>query len=432
VCYSEPLCAIYGARRCRDSDRTIPPVYRITLRSVDSLKGRDLGNDLHAPLGQNRKKPRATRRRLLSPFSLGLVSVVAILGLSFYTALTPLPLSAPLPQVAQAPTKPESPIASTATPQAMETRSPTSGAIVERSTMPDGSVVTQYSPAMRDGTGPALISASRIGQDARMAAIPNPELLQDSPEGKLPVIGPDGLRPVEQYARPWSGAHGTRIAIVVSGLGLSQTGTQNAIRLLPEEVTLGFAASGNSLQRWAQDARRAGHEILLQMPLEPLGYPANNPGRDTLLTEQPSAKNLAQLHKAMASITNYTGIMNYMGARFLSDANAVEPILRDISDRGLLFLDDGSSAQSLSGKFAKAMNMPYSVADLQLDDQLQRDAILKRLDELERIAKRNGSAIGVASAFDESINTIAEWVPEAKSRGIEIVGVSALALESQQ
>jgi polysaccharide deacetylase 2 family uncharacterized protein YibQ len=212
---------------------------------------------------------------------------------------------------------------------------------------------------------------------------------------------------------------------------LSQTGTQKAIKLLPEEVTLGFAASGNSLQRWMQDARRGGHEILLQLPMEPLGYPANDPGRGTLLSTQSSAKNLHQLHEAMASISNYTGIMNYMGARFLADSDALEPIMRDIAARGLLFLDDGSSAQSLSGKFAKAMNMPYSVADLQLDDQLQKQAILKRLDELERIAKRNGSAIGVASAFDESVTTIAEWVREVKARGIEIVGVSALALENQ-
>ncbi len=63
---------------------------------------------------------------------------------------------------------------------------------------------------------------------------------------------------MDQYARPWSGARGTRIAIVVGGLGLSQTGTQRAIEALPEEITLGFAASGNSLQRWMQEARRGG------------------------------------------------------------------------------------------------------------------------------------------------------------------------------
>ncbi|MBB4954974.1 polysaccharide deacetylase 2 family uncharacterized protein YibQ [Agrobacterium vitis] len=391
-----------------------------------------MGNDLHAPLGQNRRKQRSQRYRLSAGRSLGLFSIGTIVALSFYSALTPLPLTTPAPQRVEAPVKPTETLASTAPVQAFETRSPTSGAIVERSTMDDGSVVTKYAPASREGSGPVLISTPRIGQEPRMATTPNPDLLEDSPEGKIPVVGPDGLRPVEQYARPWSGAHGTRIAIIVGGLGLSQTGTQKAIKLLPEEITLAFASSGNSLQRWMQDARRGGHEILLQMPLEPLGYPANDPGRGTLLTGQTSAQNLHQLHEAMASISNYTGIMNYMGARFLTDANALEPIIRDIADRGLLFVDDGSSAQSLSGKFAKAINMPYSVADLQLDDQLQKQAIVKRLDELERIARRNGSAIGVASAFDESVTTIAEWVREAKSRGIEIVGISALALENQQ
>ena len=80
-----------------------------------------------------------------------------------------------------------------------------------------------------------------------MAATPNDDLIEDTPEGHLPIVGPDGLRPMEQYARPWSGARGTRIAIVVGGLGLSQTGTQKAIRTLPGEITLAFAATGNSL-----------------------------------------------------------------------------------------------------------------------------------------------------------------------------------------
>lgn len=87
---------------------------------------------------------------------------------------------------------------------------------------------------------------------------------------------------MDQYARPWSGARGTRIALIVGGLGLSQTGTQKAIRDLPGEVTLGFATAGNSLQRWMQEARRSGHELLLQLPMEPFDYPANDPGPNAL------------------------------------------------------------------------------------------------------------------------------------------------------
>ncbi len=307
-----------------------------------------------------------------------------------------------------------------------------SGAHVEKTLNDDGSVVTKYSPKQRDGHGPVFIDVDRKGQDPRMAAIPNDDLLEDSPQGKLPVIGPDGLRPMDQYARPWSGARGVRIGLVVGGLGLSQTGTQNAIRELPPEVTLAFAASGNSLQRWMQEARQRGHEILLQIPFEPFDYPENDPGPLTLRVDAGAKANLALFHQALAEITNYTGVMNFLGGRFLSDADALEPVLRDLSKRGLLFLDDGTSAQSLSGTLAETLDVPQGYADLVVDSQLDRIAILKKLDELERIARRNGSAIGVASAFDESVAAMAQWIDEASARGIEFVGVSALVKDPQQ
>ncbi len=315
-------------------------------------------------------------------------------------------------------------------PAGMPLSNPNSGATIERTQTDDGSVVTKYSPRTRDGSGPVLIDAQRVGQDPRVAAQPNEALLEDSPHGRLPIIGPDGLRPMDQYARPWSGARGTRIAIVVSGLGLSQTGTQHAIKDLPAGVTLAFAASGNSLQRWMQEARRSGHEILVQLPLEPFDYPADDPGSNTLLVKNSSKENLNRLHDAMGKITNYTGIMNYQGARFLSDPNALEPVLRDVAKRGLLFLDDGTSAQSRTEVISKAIQLPHVFADLTLDSQLQTDAILKKLDELERIAGRQGSAIGVASAFNESVAAIKKWSDEASQRGIEVVGISALAGES--
>ncbi|HEV7306037.1 divergent polysaccharide deacetylase family protein [Ensifer sp.] len=404
-----------------------------------------MGTDLNAPLGQNRRaKPAAKRypRRLIGFSLFGLVAA-SVVGLSLWGSLAPdglkrTPSSTALTagSIKETGGKPEKVANGQSGAGDSGTMTPGtaySGANVERTLTDDGSTVTTFSPRSRDGKGPALINVGPIrGQDPRMAAMPNDDLLEDSPTGRLPVTGPDGLRPMDQYARPWSGARGTRIALVVGGLGLSQTGTQKAIRELPPEVTLGFATAGNSLQRWMQEARRGGHEILLQVPMEPFDYPANDPGPNALRIGVSEKKNLAELHRNLAEITNYTGIMNYLGGRFLSDADALEPVMRDLGKRGLLFLDDGTSAQSLSGKFADAMDVPHGFADLTLDTELSRSTILKKLDELERIARRNGSAIGVASAFDESVGAIASWVTEAQGRGIEIVGVSALVKDPQR
>ncbi|WP_407721814.1 divergent polysaccharide deacetylase family protein [Neorhizobium petrolearium] len=396
-----------------------------------------MGSDLHAPLGQSRPAARRRVRRFSSAAVLASLAVAGILGLSIYAmrgddALRQVASNDPPasePDQAQSLGRNDQDSAGQQ-PAGMPRSNPTSGANIERTLTDDGMVVTKYTPRSRDSGGPVLIEAQRIGQDPRMAAQPNEALLEDSPYGRLPITGPDGLRPMDQYARPWSGARGTRIAIVVGGLGLSQTGTQRAIRELPPTITFAFAASGNSLQRWMQEARRSGHEILLQVPLEPFDYPANDPGPDTLLTRTSVKENLNRLHEAMGRITNYTGIMNYLGGRYLADADALEPILRDVSQRGLLFLDDGTSAQSKTAVIAKAIGLPHAFGDLTLDGQLQADAILKKLDELERIAGRRGTAVGVASAFDESIDAIRQWSEKASQRGIEIVGVSALAGES--
>ena len=391
-----------------------------------------MGTDIHAPLGQDRKaRPgRTGPSRFPAGRVVSALAVAGLIGLSGWTALAPSglrtePFVAPAETIETADAGPDRKAAEPG--DGVRRANGLSGARVEETVTDDGSVVRKYAPGTRDGTGPIILEANRVGQDARSAAFPNEDLLEDTSDGKIPVIGLDGTRPMDQYARPWSGARGTRIAIVVGGLGLSQTGTQRAIRELPGEVTLAFAASGNSLQRWMQEARRAGHEILLQVPLEPFDYPQNDPGPYTLRTDMSEAQNLAELHRAMARITNYTGIVNFMGGRFLSSADALEPVMRDVASRGLLFLDDASSAQSLSGTIAGAVSAPHAFADLQLDADLSRTAVLKKLDELERIARRNGTAIGIASAFDESVDAIREWCEEAGTRGIEIVGVASLA-----
>jgi polysaccharide deacetylase 2 family uncharacterized protein YibQ len=395
-----------------------------------------LNSGIHSPLGQDRKPPRARRPIFTAGRLLAAAVLLGLAAVSVYPLIRPEKLARPeVAQIEKKAAPAEAKAADSKLPQTdpgqfdeLQRSKPLDGANVERQVMEDGSIVTKITPRDRSKDGPLVIDANANGpQDTRNAALPDDNLIEDTPEGKLPIVSADGTRPIDRYARPWSGARGTRIAIVVGGLGLSQTGTQRALKLLPEEITLAFAANGNSLGRWMPEARRGGHEILLQVPMEPFDYPDNDPGPLTLIHANSPDQNVELLHRSMAKMTNYTGIMNYLGGRLLSDSDALEPVMRDIGKRGLLFLDDGSSAQSLTATYAKAFTIPHAFADIVLDNEVNKQAILKKLDELERIALRKGSAIGVASGFDESVDAVAEWAKGAGDRGIEIVGVSVLA-----
>lgn len=391
--------------------------------------------DINRPLGQNGGKARRTPRFAAFWRWAGSGAVVAVVvGAALFVALRPEPFRDPQ---ASGRTKPSSEVASSATSGRPEAKPPAKTARptpdVQETNVPGGPAIIKVNPGTKPPSNVIVVrDPTRMQLDPRTAHLPDPDLIQKTSYGPLPKRGPDGQRPMDIYARPWSGQRGPRIAIVIGGLGLSQTGSQNAIRVLPGEVTLAFSPQGNSLLRWMQDARRTGHEILMQVPLEPFGYPQVNPGRDTLTVSADAATNLDRLHHAMARITNYTGIMNYMGAQFTADQAAMEPVMGDITKRGLLYLDDGTSARSVADEVAQKEGTPFAAADVLIDDVQDRGAILKKLDELERIARAQGSAIGTGSAFDVTVAAVASWVKEAKLRGIEIVPVSALVRDPER
>lgn len=257
-----------------------------------------------------------------------------------------------------------------------------------------------------------------------------PALLEETGHGPIPRVGPDGLTPFSAYARPSLGpaAAGGRplVAVVVTGLGLNEAGTIDAIERLPDNITLAFAPYGRTLSRTIAAAQAGGHEILLEVPLEPFDYPETDPGPQTLLVGQPPRANLDRLYWLMSRFGGYAGVINNMGARFTASAADLGPVMEELGTRGLGYLDDGSSNRSLSAQLASGNAVPYARADLMLDDNPSRAAILEALEALADSAVRNGHAVGVVSALPISIATVAEWARGAEAEGLALVPVSAV------
>ncbi|MCQ8874082.1 divergent polysaccharide deacetylase family protein [Mesorhizobium sp. LMG17149] len=386
----------------------------------------DIGKDIERPLGQAVRSPRAAGK-LSGGAIMATVAVLAVAGVSGAIALREKPFRKPqevavsTPKVTAAAEPAPAPPASTPKPEAP--------------VKSGGPQIIHVQTEEGDGPPKAAIvirDPSTIGQNLKIAHIPDKALIETSETGPLPVRATDGRRPFDVYARPWSGGRGARVAIVIGGLSVSQTGTQAAIAKLPAEVTLAFAPQGNSIGRWMQAARQSGHEIVMQVPLEPFDYPKVNPGRNTLTVAASADENLKSLHWALSRTTNYTGVMNYMGARFSADAAAMEPFMAELGKRGLAYIDDGSSARSLAPDLALKDGVPFVAGDMAIDAVQDRGEILKKLDSLEATARAKGTAVGIGSAFDLTVDTVSSWVVEAKKRGIEIVPISAVAIDPQK
>jgi polysaccharide deacetylase 2 family uncharacterized protein YibQ len=284
--------------------------------------------------------------------------------------------------------------------------------------------------------------------------------VEESKYGPLPKVAPDGRRPLEVYARPSVYAEKAkdgapppppRVALLVNGMGMSDADTAAAVVKLPAPVSIAYGAYGRNLQDGVDRARSEGHEILLQIPLEPVDYPKEDPGPHTLLTTLPPEENLKRLQWLMSRFTGYVGVTNLMGAKFEATQNAFLPVLEEIKARGLLYIDDGSGKSSpvatppppsgpnqqaapvgsTGERLAGALGLDYAVADIQIDKVASPDNIAKALAQLEAMAKERGTAIGVAAAKPETIKQVAAWAGQLQAKGFVLIPVSA-AMRSQR
>lgn len=261
------------------------------------------------------------------------------------------------------------------------------------------------------------------------------ELLEPTPQGAIPQIGPDGARAYARYANPRelpaNRKEAPRIAIVVGGMGISESITVEALDTLPAPVTLAFAPYGDQITKLAAHARAKGHELLLQVPMEPFDYPNNDPGPRTLLTSLANEQNVGRLHWLMSRIQGYVGLVNYMGSKFTASEEALRPVLREVAKRGLIYVDDGGSARSLAAQIAGSQNLPFAKTDVVLDASPSPAEIDRALTRLQMAARDNGTAVGYASAGPAAIARIAAWAKTVESRGFVLVPISMVAVKAK-
>ncbi len=217
-----------------------------------------------------------------------------------------------------------------------------------------------------------------------------------------------------------------RIAVVVTGLGLNATATDAAIRGLPGEITLAFSPYGSRLAESVALARAAGHEVMLDLPMEPASYPRDDPGPQGLLISLAPAQNRARLDWVLDRAEGYVGVAAFMGSRFTASAEHMRPVLSALAERDLMFLD-GDAPGSVAAQLAEEIGVPLATTTLRLGDDAAPAAIDGRLQQLEREARTAGFAVATVAPAPAALERLGAWARTLPGKGLALAPVSALA-----
>ena len=252
------------------------------------------------------------------------------------------------------------------------------------------------------------------------------------PETKLAALPPPVAPPARRGEPAWlryavavPPADGRpEIAIVLDDVGVDRKGAERAITL-PGPLTLSFMAYAEDLPRLTAAAHRAGDELMLHVPMQPLS-PVEDMGPNGLSVDLGRDEVLRRLRWDLGRFDGFVGINNHMGSRFTADAQGMSWVLEELKARGLLFLDSRTIGNSVGYALAAKLGVPHAGRDVFLDDVLEPRAVAAQLAETEAIARRHGRAIAIGHPHGVTLDVLGPWLATIKSKGFELVPVSAI------
>lgn len=273
---------------------------------------------------------------------------------------------------------------------------------------------------------PLTAAAPSLRSASRPIPAPDPALLEQGRHGMLPRVGPDGRTPIRAYGREFDRRDTRpRVGVVIADIGLSATQTEEAIRRLPPAVALALSPYAPRPGQAADRARERGMETVISIPMEPAGFPLNDPGDRALLTGRPMAENLDLLDWVLSRAQGYVGAIGAIGAmrgeRFAALPEAIGPVQDTLARRGLLYLDPRPGAGAPTRAWGRGV-------DIVLDEPAgTRTEIDRRLAELEQIARDRGAALGLAGAATPVlVERLVAWAATLDQRGLVLAPVSAM------
>jgi len=251
-------------------------------------------------------------------------------------------------------------------------------------------------------------------------------LSKPSPYGAVPSKGTAGQTAFKSYAKPYTIAGSSKpAAIIVGGLGLNAQVTTRAILDLPEQVTLSFAAHSPQLQSYIDLARKNGHEVLLELPMEANGA-APNPVTRTLTVSRDASENSRNLNWLLSRASGYFAVMNYNGDKLLTRSDIIAPLMSDLNDAGLGFIFDKSFSAVALPALATSAKLPFIEGDIVLDEIDSQAITSSNLSNLGARAIAGEKPIAIGFAYPSTIKAISAWAIDAPDRGIVLVPASHL------
>ncbi len=215
-----------------------------------------------------------------------------------------------------------------------------------------------------------------------------------------------------------------RIAIVLDDWGYTLNNIP-ALKRIKAPITLAVLPGLPYSRQISREMGKNGFEIVLHMPMEPLG---NEPLEKNTITSRMSKKMVSlALKEGLSSLENVKGVSNHMGSRATADERVMGIVMADLRKDNLYFLDSYVVSGSICRRVALKKGIPFASRDIFLDNKSDPYYIKGQLEKLKNKAKAKGFALGIGHDRRNTLEVLIVAIPEFEKEGYSFVFVSEVA-----
>ena len=175
----------------------------------------------------------------------------------------------------------------------------------------------------------------------------------------------------------------------------------------------------------ARRIRAAGKEVFLHQPMEAIG--GQNPGPGAIRSGMGRDEIRAIISRNLDELGPVAGINNHEGSRVTMDEQAMETILALCRERGILFLDSRTTAESAAPRAARLLGMSIGERDVFVDNVQERESMIGYINTGLQKAQQKGTAIMIGHVWSPKLAPLlTELFPDLKERGYTFSSVSKI------
>jgi uncharacterized protein len=232
------------------------------------------------------------------------------------------------------------------------------------------------------------------------------------------------ITPLATAARPRIVPHRPRLAVVIDDLG-NDRAQADALFRLSYPLTLSVMPHLSNSGEIAEEAHRRGYQVLLHLPMASTGGQLDEPIE--LRPGMASSAVETTLAAMLDTVPYAAGVNNHEGSLSTSDPTLMNELMPLLRERNLFFVDSRTTAATVAETAAHSAKVPATSRNVFLDDDQSPAAIRKQFELAIRDAREKGSALAIGHPHPDTLQVLAEMLPEAQRQGVALVFASDLA-----